>query len=121
MLARSRASAGRYDELRKVRAGSSETHLAPHRIDSGPDSCFSGERSAISALYAARIAAAQLTMPAREIAAAIRTLQDERRAAFRALTIRHQMALAAYARSTVTPTGNGNGRGGGDAASLYLK
>jgi hypothetical protein len=47
-------------------------------------------RSAIHAFYGAKIEATRRSLPGREIAAAIRAIRDERRAAMRALAARKQ-------------------------------
>jgi hypothetical protein len=47
---------------------------------------FRGARSALHALYGAKIEATRRSLPGREIAAAVRALVDERRAAIRAVT-----------------------------------
>lgn len=52
-----------------------------------------GERSALIALYAAKIEATRRSVPPRERMAAIRALIEERRACMRAVTERRQMII----------------------------
>lgn len=110
VLARPRASAGRYDQLRSV-CGEAATGaaagattgtaarvtagLTAPRGDGGADLSFRDARADILARYAARIDAARRTLPAREISAALRALVEERRAAVRAIEEREQAARTA--------------------------
>lgn len=54
-----------------------------------------GERTALRALYAAKVEATQRCLPQREIAAAVRAVIDDERAAMRALMERQQAAQRA--------------------------
>jgi len=93
LFARSRAGPHRYDGLRSVRGQADAGSLGPLADDrAGPDLSFRDERSALSSLYAGKIEVLKRNLPAREIAAAIRALLDERSAAFRALGERRQAA-----------------------------
>ena len=106
MLARSRAGAGRYDQLRSVRgeaaagartgsAARVAAGLTAPRGDGGVDLLFRGARAEIVATYAAKIEATRRSLPAREIAAAVRALVEERRAAVRAIGERQRAAQTA--------------------------
>lgn len=89
----SRAGAVGHDQLRSLRTerGSDLSGLQADSTAIGPD--FSAELGAISAYYAARMAAARRALKPWEVAAALRTLQNER-----ALAIRAIMAKWAAAR-----------------------
>jgi hypothetical protein len=54
-----------------------------------------GERSTIVALFAAKIEATRRYLPPAQVAAAVRALQQERRAHMRALAERKQAAITA--------------------------
>jgi hypothetical protein len=90
-----RACLGRYDELRPVRA---ETDgVSPHRASDGaPDLSFGAERDAIHVLYGAKIEATRRSLPGRDIAAAVRAILDDQRAALWAVTVRQILAKTAW-------------------------
>lgn len=101
--ARARAGPGRYDVLRLVRtprdAGNDRraASVTGHGSSTAPElSHLGAERSAIRSLYAAKIEIMRRSLPRHEIAAAIRALRDEQRAATRALTVRKQSTLRAW-------------------------
>ncbi|WP_156964693.1 hypothetical protein [Methylocapsa aurea] len=101
--ARPRACAGGYDGLRPVRGEG--TGLASRSgIASAQGLSFAGEGAGIRALYGAKIEATRRSLPAREIAAAVRALLDEQRAAFRALAERRQAETAARPRDESIPS-----------------
>lgn len=102
MPARPRAGAGRYDPLRSFRGEG--TPFAPPGAGgrgglataaTGSDLTARGERTALRALYAAKVEATQRCLPQREIAAAVRAVIDDERAAMRALMERQQAAQRA--------------------------
>jgi hypothetical protein len=84
--------------LRSVRAeGRTEglTASGAHPEPSAPDRSFAGGRAALLALYGARIEATRRSLPAREVAAAVRAIRDERRAAMQAFASRRSASALA--------------------------
>ena len=95
--ARSRACAGRYDELRSLRAEGIAGRSRPGGDSRDADLAFRGGRATLLALYGAKIEATRRSLPQREIAAALRALRDDRHAALRAFT-EHRRAVLKGAR-----------------------
>ena len=92
VLARPRTGARRYDELRQVRA-EGQGKAGGVTWPSGaarPDSSFKAERSAILALYGAKIEATRRSVSARDMSAALRALFDEQRDELRAANDRRK-------------------------------
>jgi hypothetical protein len=101
----SRAGAVGHDQLRSLRAegGSDLSGLQADSPAIGAD--FSDELGAISAYYAARMAAARRALKPWEVAAALRTLQNERALAMRAIMAKWAAARrnAAHRRVSARP------------------
>ena len=100
----------RYDPLRSVRGEAATgatagaitgtvtrvaAGLIAPRGDGGADMSFRAARADLLARYAVKIDEARRRLPAREIAAAMRALVEERRAAVRAIGERQQAAQTA--------------------------
>ena len=89
----SRPSAGtrRYDELRSLRA-EQRADITDRRGDAGAGMDVSSELAAAGSYFAGRLAAARTACRPGDVAAAIRTLENERVIAMRAIIDRWKMA-----------------------------
>jgi hypothetical protein len=94
LLARQRARPGRYDELRSIRA--ERTGLVSRGPGDERALSLKGLRAALQAFYGAKIEATRHSVPARDRAAAVRAIIDDRAVALRVLAQMRAASAAAF-------------------------